>query len=174
MGTFHQHKFRHCSFDYFSMIRSNDIKEWYPLILVCDPTKFGGCCILETFATKFLHVTWLHDYITWHERTVIFHSDMTYLICHVITWSNEYYRVVEYCFIVPTKSVKYLLKIIFNLLKSHSFFHILLSTEMVSPSTINIFFSFLISLSVKDGFTIFQNLLLLVNLFWSSFFIEPI
>ena len=34
MGTFHQHKFMGYSFDYFSMIRSLEMKEWYPLILV--------------------------------------------------------------------------------------------------------------------------------------------
>ena len=29
--------------DYFSMIRSREMKMWYPLILVCIPTKSGGC-----------------------------------------------------------------------------------------------------------------------------------
>ena len=43
MGTFHQRKFMGCSFDYFSMIRSLEMKEWHPLILVCIPTEFGGC-----------------------------------------------------------------------------------------------------------------------------------
>ena len=43
MGTFHERKFRSCSFDYFRIISSREKKEWYSLILVCIPTKFGGC-----------------------------------------------------------------------------------------------------------------------------------
>ena len=40
-----------CSFDYFSMIRSLEMKEWYPFFLVCIPTEFGGC-MPSTHATK--------------------------------------------------------------------------------------------------------------------------
>ena len=43
MGAFYQRKFIGCSFDYFSMIRSLEMKQWYSLILVCIPTKSGGC-----------------------------------------------------------------------------------------------------------------------------------
>ena len=43
------------------------MKEWYPLILVCVPTKCGGCN-LESSATKFLNAAWL--------GMVVFHSDM--------------------------------------------------------------------------------------------------
>ena len=32
-----------CTFDYFNMIRSLEMKEWYPLILVYIPSEFGGC-----------------------------------------------------------------------------------------------------------------------------------
>ena len=42
MDTFHQRKFRGCSFDYFSMIRSRGVKECYPVILACIPTQFNG------------------------------------------------------------------------------------------------------------------------------------
>ena len=48
MGTFHQRKFKGCSFDYFSMIMLCEMKQWYPLIrypliLVCILTMFCGC-----------------------------------------------------------------------------------------------------------------------------------
>ena len=42
MGTFHQRKFRDSNFDYFSVMASREMYEWYLLILVCIPTKFGG------------------------------------------------------------------------------------------------------------------------------------
>ena len=54
MGTFHQRKFTDCMFDYFSMIKSREIKERYSLILVCIPTKFGGCTPSDQVIT---HVT---------------------------------------------------------------------------------------------------------------------
>ena len=38
MGTFHQRNFKSCSFDYFSMIKLREMKEWYPPILVYIPT----------------------------------------------------------------------------------------------------------------------------------------
>ena len=65
MATFSQQKLRRCSFDYFDyVIRSHDMKEWYPLILVCVPVKFSGFDILKSYTMKFLNVTWSLDYIT--------------------------------------------------------------------------------------------------------------
>ena len=44
-----------CNFDYFSVIRSRGMKEWYPVIVVCIPTKFGCVSILESCAMNFLN-----------------------------------------------------------------------------------------------------------------------
>ena len=42
MSIFHQSNFRGYSCDYFSVIMSRDVKVWYHLILICNPTKTGG------------------------------------------------------------------------------------------------------------------------------------
>ena len=39
MDTFHQRNFRVCSFRYFSVIRSHDMKEWCHFILISIPSK---------------------------------------------------------------------------------------------------------------------------------------
>ena len=48
MGTFPQRKFKGSTFDYFNMIGSREMKEWYrliwyPFIRVYTPIKFDRC-----------------------------------------------------------------------------------------------------------------------------------
>ena len=94
---FHQCKFKGCSFDYFSMIRSFDMEAWYSLMLVCFSTKFGGCNILESCATKFLHVTWHVGIVVFRLDTHFHHvwwlqplQKLRYDVFHLSrdTWSN--------------------------------------------------------------------------------------
>ena len=59
MGTSHQRMFRLCSCNYFKVIRSLDIKEWHPLILIYIPTRSSDCSPHKT-------------------------CNMTFLLCHVI------------------------------------------------------------------------------------------
>ena len=53
IGTFHRSNFRGCSFDYVSVINSGHMKICYPLILICNATKFGGYTLLGSWAMKF-------------------------------------------------------------------------------------------------------------------------
>ena len=46
------------SFDYFSVIRLHEIKEWYSLILACITTKFCGCMPSD-------HVITSRDMLEW-------------------------------------------------------------------------------------------------------------
>ena len=50
MGTFHRSSFRGCSFDYFSVIRSRDMKIYYHLILIFITIKTGGYSFRESCA----------------------------------------------------------------------------------------------------------------------------
>ena len=89
MGTFHKHKFRGCNCDYLNLIMSCDMADWYPLILVCILTKFGGCSLLESCASKFLNSTWSHDCITLHVVMVVFHSD---IYSHHVWWLQSSWK----------------------------------------------------------------------------------
>ena len=93
MGTFHQHKSRGCSFDYYSAIRPREIKEWYSLILRCTPTKFGGFMSSDHMITSRDSQEWQCFILIWITTTfsdcsIRYSCTMTFLICPQITWST--------------------------------------------------------------------------------------
>ena len=83
MGTFNQCIFWCCKFDYFSVIRSPDMKEWYPLIFICVPTKlvvmFSWKLRYGDFKLSFDHV--IKSCL--HEGGASYHSDICF---HQFLW----------------------------------------------------------------------------------------
>ena len=80
MGTFHQPKFKECSFDYFSMIRLHELKECCPLILVSVPTKFCDCM----FRCKFFKCHLIKWYVNWYEALkcfILIYLPITFIDC---------------------------------------------------------------------------------------------
>ena len=96
-------KFRGCRFEHFSVARSRNLKEWYPLILMYILTIFGGCNLFESCTIKIFvlcnHKIRSRGIYEWYCLTLIcvpnksgdcsFHKscDM-FLICHLTTYSQ--------------------------------------------------------------------------------------
>ena len=78
MGTFHWSNFRGCSFDYFSVIRSCDMKIYYYLILICITTKIGGYNLRGSCA-----MNGIYKYNKWHIINLVTCSNGTILYSYV-------------------------------------------------------------------------------------------
>ena len=74
MGTFHRSNFRGCSFDYFSVIRSRDMKIRYNFILICITTKISGNSLRGSCA-----INDIKEYNKWHIINLVTYSNGTIL-----------------------------------------------------------------------------------------------